>query len=310
MMNQIRLPIILLIMLAVAGCSSSESTQAETPFAISALLPMTSTPVNTPEEHTRLLMEFQNNGPIENGANILISSSDDVSMRNLRISVCLTQIGNNWRNIVRGIDSFSIEAKTSLFDFSKENTLETTCGLTTASKEVTFTTDETLPGKDHAAIVIKVEPSVKLIVRTYEGKMYIKAPTKLIGEPGGVTLESAVFGRFAESAIYLIQKRWGMADFRVRVECDNCISKEETYSLSFRENMNIAGCKILTQDVNYITESCLFSFSFSAPEDFSGFLPEKEDRYFLAIEESSESDLYTYHSLSEISKEQFYKNTP
>lgn len=309
-MNQIRLPIILLVMFAVTGCSSSESTQAKTPFTISTILPMTSTPINTPEEHTSLLMGFQNNGPIESGANISITSSDDVSMRNLRISICLVQIGNTWRNVALGIDSFSIEAKASLFDFSKENTLKTTCGLTTASKEVTFTTDEILPGKEYAAIVIKIDPSVKLTARTYEGKMYIKTPTKLIGGPGGITIESAVFGRFADSAIYLIQKRWSVADFRVRVECDNCISKEETYSLSFRENMNIAGCKILTQDTNYITESCLFSFSFSTPEDFSGFLPEKEDRYFLAVEDVPESDLYGYHSLSEISKEQFYTNTP
>lgn len=299
-MNQIRLVIILLVAIEVIGCSPI--TQTEIPFPTSTFLPTsTSAPVNTQEKFANVSISVSDYGGIS------ITSSDNISMRNVRLSICQTQTGNNWQNTVHGINSFTIEVQTTSIEFSRENSYETTCEPTADNKEANFNAFriETLPANQFFYIIIKFDPSIKLIERTYEGKMYIKAPTNFIGEPSGVTLESAVFGRFADSAIYLIQRQWGIADFKIRVECDNCNEKEGIFNLSFRENINIAGCKILTQDENYITESCLFWFLFTVPENSGEILPKTEDHYFLATQNNSKHD-----SLVEISKEQFFSNEP
>ncbi len=307
-MKQIRLAIIVLVFVEMVGCSPSKTTPAETPFSTLTVLPTsTSVPTNTPEKFTDVYIGFPDGMLIEYGGDITIASSDNVSMRNLRIGICPMQIGNNWQNVIHGINSFTVQGQISSLELSKENTYETTCESIANSKKSNFTTFrlETLSAKQFIDINIKVDPTIKLIERTYEGIMYIKTPTNFIGEPGSATLESAIFGRFADSAIYLIQRQWGIADFKIRVECDNCNEKEETFNLSFRENINIAGCKVLTKDENYITESCLFWFLFTVPENSSDILPKTEDHYFLATQNDSK-----YNSLVEISKEQFFGNVP
>ena len=292
----------------LAACHGLQSAPTESssitagPSSIPISIPTAS---STPALGT-VVSTYYSRQIFESGSEIYITNSGDVPARNLKVSICLTQINSHWHQDVQDISSLLVEPEDSFFKFSQKNLYYETCqpNLENNEPNVLLFQFATLPVKQDIHVKIKMNSNTKVSEKAYKGRVFIKIPANLSSGDIENEILNSMFGKYGDALIYSFGRKWAIATLYLKIECDNCLGSEKMYSYSFYKDMSVAGCKLLAKDNSFVKTVCNFSFSYYIPENSSDFLPEREDLYFLATQNTDERN-----SLIEISNEQFGSNT-